>query len=46
MGTGARPGHGMGHIWGAVLCPAWLRALQPLLLCCMLALSHGGFKQV
>lgn len=31
-------------VWGAVLCPAWLRALQ--LLCCTLALSRGRFKRV
>lgn len=31
-------------VWGAVLCLAWLRALQ--LLCCTLALSRGRFKQV
>lgn len=31
-------------VWGAVLCLAWLRALQ--LLCCTLALSRGRSKQV
>lgn len=33
-----------GAVWGAVLCLAWLRALQ--LLCCTLALSRGRSKQV
>lgn len=41
VGTGARPGYSIEHIWGRpVLCPAWLCALQ--LLCCMLVLSHSG----